>query len=309
MTIVQVDEWLRLAGLAPSALNTQPWRFRVTPAAIDLFADPARALPVSDPQGRERAIACGCALLNLRAAGAADSCVETIDLLPDPAAPDHLARVRLEDGPADAALAALAPAIELRRSTRHAFEPGSFPAALRDQLAAAAAAEGATLRWVDARPERQRLADLVAEADRRLRRDPAYRHELAHWIHPGRSVDGLPASRIVGRGLRFLVDHLDLGRTAAARDEVYALHAPALALLATPGDTPADWLAAGQALERLLLRAALDGIHAGYLNQPCQLPDLREQLADAVTPGLFPQLCLRLGRPAQPPPPQRRRPV
>jgi len=41
------DDAITLVGravLAPSSHNTQPWRFRVSDAVIDLFADRARAL-------------------------------------------------------------------------------------------------------------------------------------------------------------------------------------------------------------------------------------------------------------------------
>jgi hypothetical protein len=37
------------AALAPSSHNTQPWRFRITGATVDLFADPTR---VRDVAGR-----------------------------------------------------------------------------------------------------------------------------------------------------------------------------------------------------------------------------------------------------------------
>ncbi len=309
MTIVQVDGWLRLAALAPSPLNTQPWRFRVTPAAIELFDEPARALPIADPDGRERTIACGCALLNLRAAGAAAGCDERVTLCPGPADPGLLARVTLTEGMPDTALAALAPAIERRWTTRHALRAHPLPPGLLSALAAQAAAEGAELLPLDDRAARQSFADLCAEADRRQHHDAAWRHEVARWIRPGRSNDGLPASRLGGRALRFLVDHFDFGATSASRDEVYILHAPALLLLATPGDEPHDWLRAGQALQRVLLRAALEGLQAGYLQQPLQLPDLRERVADAFSPGRRPQVCIRLGRPVEDPPPRRRRPV
>jgi hypothetical protein len=44
--------------------NTQPWRFRIRhqSSTIELWADPARMLPVADPHGRAAHIACGAAL-------------------------------------------------------------------------------------------------------------------------------------------------------------------------------------------------------------------------------------------------------
>ena len=70
------------AILSPSSHNTQPWRFRTSDTAIDVFADRTRALPVNDPEDRELTISCGCALFNLRAAAAAHGLGVTVTLLP-----------------------------------------------------------------------------------------------------------------------------------------------------------------------------------------------------------------------------------
>ena len=53
---------LEAAGRAPSVHNTQPWAFRVAPDVIELHSDPARRLPVADPDDRELRLACGAAL-------------------------------------------------------------------------------------------------------------------------------------------------------------------------------------------------------------------------------------------------------
>ena len=59
------------AGYAPSILNTQPWRWRLGPGRLELFAERARQLTVSDPQGRLLTISCGAALHHARTALAA----------------------------------------------------------------------------------------------------------------------------------------------------------------------------------------------------------------------------------------------
>ncbi len=47
----------------------------------------------------------------------------------------------------------------------------------------------------------------------------------------------------------------DLGRGQAAKHREIALYSPVLAVLGTETDTREDWLAAGQALANVLLRA------------------------------------------------------
>ena len=58
------------------------------------------------------------------------------------------------------------------------------------------------------------------------------------------------------------------------------------------------------------LSAAAEGYASSYLNQPLELPGLRQQLRDELRLAGWPQLILRLGRPAGPlPPPATRRPA
>ncbi|MFN7211793.1 MAG: nitroreductase family protein, partial [Lysobacteraceae bacterium] len=57
-TMDTLRDLVALAVYAPSSHNTQPWRFRLAPASIDLLADRTRALPVNDPFDRELVISC-----------------------------------------------------------------------------------------------------------------------------------------------------------------------------------------------------------------------------------------------------------
>ena len=52
-----------------------------------------------------------------------------------------------------------------------------------------------------------------------------------------------------------------LGRAVAASDRRRTEESPLLAVLSTSGDQPPDWLAAGQALQRLLLVGVQHGLH------------------------------------------------
>jgi hypothetical protein len=63
----------------------------------------------------------------------------------------------------------------------------------------------------------------------------------------------------------------------------------------TDADEPADWLAAGQALARVLLRARTADVWASFLNQPIELPATRLQLPHIIGRPGFPQLIVRLG--------------
>src|SRR5204862_2505789 len=83
-----------LAALAaPSAFNTQPWRWRVFDDQAELSADRSRQLATVDPHGRMLTLSCGIALHHAVTALAAAGHTAGITRLPDPDQPDLLARL------------------------------------------------------------------------------------------------------------------------------------------------------------------------------------------------------------------------
>lgn len=92
-----------------------------------------------------------------------------------------------------------------------------------------------------------------------------------------------------------VVRTFDWGEGQAARDRQLAEGSPVLAVLGTHADLPPLWLAAGQALDHVLLRAAAEGVGASYLNQPIELPELRPGVAEILETDGHPQLLLRMG--------------
>jgi hypothetical protein len=66
--------------------------------------------------------------------------------------------------------------------------------------------------------------------------------------------------------------------------------------LSTAGDGPQDWLRAGQALQRVLLRATQHGdVTAAFHSQALEVPVLRELIQERFCAGDHPQMVLRLG--------------
>jgi hypothetical protein len=71
-----------------------------------------------------------------------------------------------------------------------------------------------------------------------------------------------------------------------------------LAVLGTAADDTNARLAAGQALQRVLLTACANGLAASHLNQPIQVAALRPRLREVIGGPVdsWPQILLRLGR-------------
>ena len=304
-----VRDWLRFAVryavLAPSSHNSQPWLFHFDGATLELYADRTRALPVADPHDRELVMSCGAALFHLRVALWHFGHRPRVKVLPDPHHPDLLARVQIDtddDAPAEPPGEALFAAIPRRRTHRLPFPPDPVFPVVVEEFERDARAEGAALVPVTDPHRRYRLAELVADADRLQFAAPAFRRELAAWMHWNRtrSRDGMPGCALGFGDIGSLAGPLavrtfDLGDGRAARDRELADHSPLLAVVATPNDGPADWLAAGQALARVLLRGTANGVATSYLNQPVEVPECRAVLAADLGFGRVPQLVLRMG--------------
>jgi hypothetical protein len=258
---------------------------------------------VADPDGRELIMSCGAALLNLRIAMQHFGYLGEVELFPDANNPDLLARVRLgfqaenevEDN-------LLFHAIVRRRTNRQRFLDDPLPEALLEVLQAAAAREGTWLHLIGDNEKRFAVADLVAEADQIQWSNQAFRHELAAWIHPNRSVsrDGIPGyaqgiSDLLSYAGPLVVRTFDMGAGQAVKDRDIAVYSPVLAVLGTDEDTPHDWMAAGQALGKVLLRARVEDVWASFLNQPIEVAELRFCLRDVLERTGYPQVLLRLG--------------
>ena len=291
------------AILAPSSHNSQPWLFKINAMDLELFADRRRALRVVDPYDREMVISCGAALFNLRVATEYFGHQYRIETFPNPADANLLARFYLDlKGETSSEDVLLFHAIPKRHTNRDVFRPDPVPAELLEALAASAQNSGSWLHVVEGDQARTAVADLVAEGDRLQWANKAFREELARWlrIKPEEHRDGLLVQDFgVKDWMAFagpaLVRTFDRGAGQAAKDRDIAACSPVLAVLGTDGDSPAQWLAAGQALQSVLLRARGDDLWASFLNQAIEVPDVRARLSETIGRPGFPQALLRLG--------------
>ncbi|GIF23346.1 hypothetical protein BJ973_000296 [Actinoplanes tereljensis] len=285
------------AGIrAPSMHNTQPWFFRLRNGAIEILADPARQLAVADRAGWAVRLACGAAVFNARLALAVAGVPADVELGPDPADPDLIARLT----PGKQRLTTYAEtdlhaAIAHRHSNRAPFWPDPVPAETRLRLIEAARAEGGWLELLVGMTALSGFAEIAQGADRVLHRTARYQYELASWTHTDVAPDGVPISAGAPSSepqdllpQRSFSDH----RRAPGRD--YEPE-PLVGILGAGGDRPLDQIVAGQALQKVLLTATSAGLAASMLSQPIEVPAARDQLRRSLGRRGVPQLAIRLG--------------
>lgn len=298
------------ARRAPSVCGTRPWTVAVRGSRMRVGTDDDRRLAGADPGGRELVLSCGAAVFNARLALRASGVVHRVALLPDPSSPGLLAEIAAS--PPERGTAGAAPgdgdlrlfrALPLRRTHRGPFLTDIDDVAAVRALIAAAAGEGARLEPVTGPGRIRALAGLVSAAELLQREDDQRCAELASWVRGPSDLrpDGVNAADFPADGGAGAAAAGFPGRDygASGRTGILPVRGDAtgtVALLSTPGDDRADWLAAGHALQRVLLTAAAEGIAAAFHTQPLEEPHLRRFIAEGFCDGAHPQMLLRLGR-------------
>jgi hypothetical protein len=229
-------------------------------------------------------------------------CLGAVEILPD-THPDMVARVHFGNkGETDPEHGMLFDAIPKRRTNRQSFREEKVPESALASLVNCAEAEGAWLSVVEHEKTRLNLAELISEGDRMQWMNPEFRLELSQWVHAnnGRRSDGIPGYAVgvddlLSYTVPLVVRTFDMGQGQGAKDYELAAGSPVLAVIGTDSDGLRDWVLAGQALARVLLRARAEEIWASFLNQPIEIPQLRPKLAELLGRQGFPQAILRLG--------------
>jgi nitroreductase len=285
---------LRYAVLAPSSHNSQPWQFDIAGDRLRMFADLRRWLRVADAAQRELFLSLGCALENFLIAADHFGVEVRVSYFPHGETSDLVAEVHLGRSAesSDLLRAPLFSAIAARHTNHREYD--SRPLADDDiaSLQGLTSEDGIEI-WLEVDAEvRRRVERLVVRADALQFADPAWRHELAHWLSLGAFGTGWLMSKMSA----LAVEYLNLGESTSKKDSGLLRSAAALGVVTCREPDRTSQVQAGQAFERVFLMATARGIQLQPMNQVLQVPSVREEFA-ALLPTQWgePQIVFRLG--------------
>lgn len=296
------NELVRLATLAASGHNAQPWRFRVDADRIDILPDFERRTPIVDPDDHHLFVSLGCAVENLSLAAAAGG-------RPGLAAFDPTNDGALSfsfEGPGAPARSPMFDAIPHRQSTRAIYDGRLVSAAQLEVLVAAAETPGVDMVLITDRSQIEAVLGLVLEGNKAQMTDPAFLRELKAWLrfNPRQALttgDGLYSAASGSPKLPQWLGPIMFDRFVSAQGEndKYAAQvrsSAGLAVFVSKQDDKHHWVRAGQACQRFALQATALGLKHAFINQPVEVPSLRPELAALLgMPGRRPDIVMRFG--------------
>ena len=271
---------LRAGVAAPSADNSQPWRFAWDGDDLDLRIDAGRSGCVSDTRYVLSDLAAGACLENMIIH--ARSLGYVADMQTFPRHDDELwvARIRWRRDPECDQAEPLADAIERRHTDRSFPWSGPITTAMQARLdAQAREIPGQRLYWPQAPREKRAALSVIRQAETLRFRSPTLHAELfssirfaAGW-HAACEEGLAPATLAVEPPLRPVFQALRRPAVMAMLNRLGAASvlgwrsawlpirlSPGLCLLVIPSTARSDVLAGGRALQRVWLEATLGGL-------------------------------------------------
>ena len=316
-TVAQENELYQMvqyATKAPSGHNTQPWQFAIEQDTITITPVLAKSLPEVDPHNRELFISLGCAAENLRIAASHFGYTTSTAV-----SAEGIITIALSKS-TGASADPLFEQIPKRQTNRSLYDGRAIPQETLDRLLDALPATGTHLRtWAVNAPEVETLTRAVMDGNTYQMNDKGFKKELLSWIrfnkrHSEQTSDGLSYAVMGAPNLprwitKPIITLMLKGKTQNKADRKKIASSSHLLLLSTDEDTIPAWIALGGTLQRTLLALTSQDIANAYLNQPCEVPELREQLRNQLLSGKqYPQILLRIGY-AKPMPYSKRKPM
>lgn len=305
-------ELVRYATLAPSSHNTQCWKFRIENASISILPDLSRRCPAVDPDDHHLFVSLGCSAENLIQAALANGLMGNVTF--DTAGGNAL-RISLES--TRAFTSTLFQAIPERQSTRAEYDGKPLTWQELELLEKAGTGSGVRLILLTEREAMEKVLEYVVQGNTTQMNDRAFVEELKKWIRFSgdeavRTGDGLYSASSGNPSLPPWLGNLlfDFFFTPKNENDKYAKHvrsSAGIAIFVADDASPAHWVEVGRCYERFALQSAALGIRNAFLNQPVEVPALRQQFATFLGVGnRRPDLVVRFGRGPKLPPSLRR---
>lgn len=288
---------------APSGHNTQPWLFKIHKSQIEIYPNLKESLPVVDKNNRELFISLGAATENLcvMAAHLGYSTSITIEQTEPKIIVDlNKAHSTIKDD--------LVLQIEERQTNRKIYDGRIIPTDILQILNNIKLYENINCYTIGKEDSiYSTLKRFVLRGNDVQMNDNAFKEELLKYMRfNNKEVEQNPTGltyKVMGApGLPAIISKpvikSYLKPDKQNKSDLEKIESSSnLILFTTKDNTLTDWVNLGRSLERYLLKVTELHISYAFMNQPCEVEELAEELQRTIPiiKGEYPTLILRLG--------------
>lgn len=296
-------ELVRYATLAANSHNTQPWTFTISGDRIEIRPDFTRATPAVDPDHHHVFASLGCAAQNIVEAAPAFG----MEAVPEVTTEDGETRVAVALESGTTRRSPEFEAIPQRQCTRSEYDGTPLSESELRQLQAAAETPGVDAIVLNAAQPVSEVAEFVAAGSDAQVRDPDFVAELKEWIRFSSAEaletrDGLFAGCTGNPTMpswigRMVFDFVFTENAEREKNIKHVNSSSAVIVFTAKQSDEAHWIEVGRAYQRCALVATALGLKHAFVNQPVEVPEVRQQFASYLGIGdRRPDLVIRVGR-------------
>ena len=271
------------ATKAPSGHNTQPWLFHICEDSIEIHPDNRKTLHVVDRNRREMFVSLGCATENLCIAAGSIGYASKVNVSEEGIISIELHSVDNQKK------TLLSGQITRRQTNRSIYNGKQIPEKVIRELLTLEKEEYIGIYcWQKQSIEFNKIRDYVLVGNKIQMSDSCFKNELKSWMRFNKrdeqqTLDGLSYAVFGAPNLPRWLSRLIMGTYLTPgmqnkSDEKKVNSSSHVVLFTVKNDSIPEWIQLGRTLEHFLLKTTDAGIATAFINQPCELKVLAEQM-------------------------------
>jgi nitroreductase len=294
---------LRYAHLAPSAHNTQPWKFRVIKNSVEIFLNDEKLLLYADRTQREAFISIGCALANLMVAASHFNFTFDWVIQPEDNLEGAIVKIVLSKRKTSSNFkyTNLFPNITKRRTNRNSHFNRLIEKQIIHKAKTIAWDMGIEITVIKGVKRMKTLANIVGGATHFAFSDIVFKRELSEWVRSVYTKDGegialydfgipKPVTLFAPFLLRYMPPAIQ-----SLQDRINIKNSASAIVITTEEDTKEYWIKAGVAFELMALYGVEAGIGFAPMGGIIEHDDSRKRLKKFIRTNNHPVFFARMG--------------
>lgn len=287
--------------LAPSSLNSQPWKFAVENNEIFVSFNKNKSLPSSDPENRLAYISLGAAIQNILIAADYFGFKPNFEYIMD----ESVAKITF-DGPEtrEAKENHLIFYITKRRTNRNPYETRMPSVSFFEKSQSAANnIKGAYITFITDEKRREKLGNLALNSLVAAMDEKSFRYELSRYLK-----SNITSSKVGMPGFTFgiptifsffssqMIKYVNVNRKRHRHDMLtFGKFTPAFGVITSDKDNEEGWIAAGRLFQNSVLEATRCDLETAAVAAVIQTREAYKELQSIAGLTLRPQFCFRVG--------------